>query len=52
MINQDDIIATAYLFMIVSGIIIMFGGLTVYLNKRSLLREASPHLNKKARRIR
>lgn len=38
-IKQEDIVLTMYLFLIVSGIITLFGSLTVYLNKRSKKRK-------------
>lgn len=33
-ITQNDIVTTMYLFLIVGGIITLFGGLTVYFNRR------------------
>ena len=34
-ITQEDIITTLYLFLIVGGIITLFGGWVAYLNKKS-----------------
>jgi len=33
-ITQEDFITTAYLFLIVGGLIAMFGGLLVYFSKK------------------